>query len=62
MNTSKIRETKTITIVQVKEKYNLKYFGELSNTWYNSLNIHLQSLLLISTSTLEVLSDQTLQN
>lgn len=62
MNTSKTRETKTITIVPVKEIYNLLYFGELSNTWYNILNIHLQSLLLISTRTLKLLSDQTLQN
>lgn len=55
MNTSKIWETKTIiTIVPAKEMYNLIFFGELSNTWYNSLKIYLQSFLLISTSTLKL--------
>lgn len=47
MNTSKIWETKTIiTIVPAKEMYNLIFFGDLSNTWYNSLK---NLLTIIST-------------
>lgn len=42
MNLLKIWEIKIIIIiVLVKEMYNLIFFGEFSNIWYNSLKIYL---------------------
>lgn len=42
MNILKIWEIKIIIIiVLVKEMYNLIFFGEFSNIWYNSLKIYL---------------------